>query len=82
MAVTRRDTLVQEERTGALSPKRIYKIKKTPAAPARLCSLWLHLRDLKEAGWCWRDVGAVVASGVGLAGGSPGDWTGVTEPRV
>lgn len=44
--------------------------------------LWQRLRDLKETGdvgWCWNDgSGNVVASGVGLACCSPGDWTGIT----
>lgn len=39
-------------------------------------------RRVGDWGRCWRDDGAVAAPGVGLAGCSPADRTGITEPRL
>ena len=78
---SQRDTCA-ESGPGALSQKDIKRSLSHLHLFNRACSVWLRLRDLKEAGdWgrCRSDGGG---GGVGLAGCAPGDGTGITEPGV
>ncbi|KAI4816312.1 hypothetical protein KUCAC02_008639 [Chaenocephalus aceratus] len=76
------EKLLYRKWTGALSRKGYKNAASHIRLFARVCSLWLRLWDLKEEGvWgrCWSDGGGVAASGVGLPGTYPADWTGITE---
>lgn len=84
MAESLTEKHLYRKRTGALSQKDIIH-SLTPTPPhctgVFVVAVSQGFEGGGQLGRCWRD-GDVAASAVGLAGCSPGDWTGIAEPWI
>ena len=83
MAESLTEKHLYRKRTSALSQKDIIRsLTPTASSDGRVCRGSAQgFEGGGQLGPCWRD-GDVAASGVGLAGCSPGDRTGIVEPWI